>query len=275
VLEKDVEPLGIIMSKPKALIIRTAGTNCDYETAHAFELAGAKPRRVHVNRLINGEVKLSQFDIMAFPGGFSYGDDIASGKILANEIKYKFGDNIRKFALSGKPIIGICNGFQVLVKMGLLPDEEKMHQSATLTYNDSDKFECRWVYLKANQKLKVKNQNFWLKNLPEIIELPVAHAEGKFVVEDKKVLSEIKKNEQIVFQYVDAKGRTAGYPSNPNGSLENIAGICSAKGNIFGLMPHPERCIYKWHHFQRSPQKSSSEYAWGLQIFKNAVDYIK
>ena len=140
------------MKKVKALILRTAGTNCDYETQAAFELCGAFAERVHVNALIEKKDKIFEYDIFAFPGGFSYGDDIASGKILANEIKNKLGDKVKKFALSGRPIIGICNGFQVLVKMGLLPETKAFEQTSTLSYNDSDKFECRWVYLKTEKK---------------------------------------------------------------------------------------------------------------------------
>ncbi|MHB9155004.1 MAG: phosphoribosylformylglycinamidine synthase I [Endomicrobiales bacterium] len=273
------------MATPKAIIIRTAGTNCDRETKAAFELAGAQAERVHINALIRGDKKLSDYQILAVPGGFSYGDDIASGKILANELKYKLGEQLKSFALSGKPIIGICNGFQVLVKMGLLPDPGPFRQSVTLTFNDSDRFECRWIYLKTVQSAKCKVQkkgqkatkvkSLWAKDLPDIITLPVAHGEGKFVTSDKSVLDALEKNGQVVFRYCTAEGKTAAYPANPNGAANGIAGICNEKGNVFGLMPHPERFVYRCQHPGRSGVPGDEVYGWGLQIFKNAVKYIE
>jgi phosphoribosylformylglycinamidine synthase subunit PurQ / glutaminase len=276
--------------KPKACILRTAGTNCDIETAAAFELSGAEAHRVHINSLISGEVKLERFQVLAIPGGFSYGDDIASGKILANEIKYKLADAMREFAVSGKPVIGICNGFQVLVKMGVLPDENTMEQTTTLTLNDSDKFECRWVFLKKVQSSmsKVQSQKqrnrdkgirtaecLWTKGLPEMIQLPVAHGEGKFISRDQKVLDSLEKSGQVVLRYADPAGEPVNYPFNPNGSVNNIAGICNKKGNIFGLMPHPERFVYKWQ-LNKDPQEVNRKpFSWGFQIFKNAVNYCK
>ena len=259
------------MATPKALIIRTAGTNCDFEAQKAFELCGAKAERVHVNELVENASKILSYDIMLVPGGFSYGDDIASGKILANEIKNKLGDKIKKFALSGKPVIGICNGFQVLAKMGLLPDPKLFDQTATLTYNDSGKFECRWVYLK-NEGF-AKNKCLWTKDLPEVIALPVAHGEGKFMAANSKILKEIEDNNQVVFRYVNADGTKANYPADPNGSINAISGICNEKGNVFGLMPHPERYVYALQHPAR--EGFDGEYGWGKKIFQNAVDYLK
>ncbi|MCX5781618.1 MAG: phosphoribosylformylglycinamidine synthase I [Elusimicrobia bacterium] len=256
--------------KPKAIIIRTAGTNCDWETQKALEFSGADAERIHVNQLINKKIKLFDYQILVIPGGFSYGDDIASGKILANEIKCKLGNEIKAFALSGKPILGICNGFQILVKMGLLPDPENIVQTTTLTFNDSDKFECRWINLK-----KEKTQCIWTKTLPEIIPLPVAHGEGKFIAADKKALNALEEKNQIVFRYVNEKGNPGGYPFNPNGAQNNIAGICNIKGNILGLMPHPERFIYRWQHPTRQIKGDGTEAGWGLEIFKNAVNYVK
>ncbi|MCA6070165.1 MAG: phosphoribosylformylglycinamidine synthase I [Endomicrobium sp.] len=261
------------MKKVKVLILRTAGTNCDYETQAAFELCGASAERVHINSLIEKKDKIFKYDILAFPGGFSYGDDIASGKILANEVKNKLGDKIKKFALSGNPVIGICNGFQVLVKMGLLPDPKLFKQISTLSYNDSDKFECRWVYLKTEKKTKNESNCIWTKNLPDIISLPIAHGEGKFIPADKKLLESLNKNNQIVFRYSAKGGGKPDYPLAPNGSIEHIAGICNVKGNVFGLMPHPERYVYALQH----PAKESfdGEYGWGKVIFQNAVDFVK
>ena len=261
------------MKKVKALILRTAGTNCDYETQAAFELCGAAAERVHVNTLIEKKDKIFEYDILAFPGGFSYGDDIASGKILSNEVKNKLGDKVKKFALSGKPIIGVCNGFQVLVKMGLLPDPKIFEQISTLSYNDSDKFECRWVYLKTEKNAKSESKCIWTKNLPDIINLPVAHGEGKFIPKDKRLLEELNKNNQIVFRYCTKNGNEPDYPLDPNGSTEKIAGICNDKGNVFGLMPHPERYVYALQHPAR--EGFDGEYGWGKVIFGNAVEFVK
>lgn len=259
------------MKKIKVIIIRTAGTNCDYELQSAFELCGASADRVHINELIDNKNKILSYDILAVPGGFSYGDDIASGKILSNELKNKLGDNIKKFALSNKPIIGICNGFQVLVKMGLLPQPKEFKQISTLSYNDSNKFECRWVYLKTEKKNE-KSLCIWTKDLPEVISLPVAHGEGKFIA-DEKILAQIEKNSQIVFRYCDKNGQNANYPLDPNGSLNAIAGICNEQGNVFGLMPHPERYVYCLQHPAREGYDGT--YGWGKKIFQNAIEYLK
>jgi phosphoribosylformylglycinamidine synthase len=261
------------MKKVKVLILRTAGTNCDYETQAAFELCGALAERIHINSLIENKNKISEYDILVFPGGFSYGDDIASGKILANEIKNKLGDKIKKFSLSGRPVIGICNGFQVLVKMGLLPDPKLFEQISTLSFNDSDKFECRWVYLKTEKKVKNESNCIWTKKFPDVITLPVAHGEGKFIPVNFKLLEELNKNNQIVFRYSTKNGAIPEYPLAPNGSVEQIAGICNTKGNIFGLMPHPERYMFALQHPSR--EGFDGEYGWGKIIFQNAVDFVK
>jgi len=254
------------MKKPKICILRTAGTNCDKETAFAFYLAGACADLVHINNLVNTKVKLSDYHILALPGGFSYGDDIASGKIFANELKHKLADDLKKFIQDGKLIIGICNGFQILVKSGLLPGNDLLAQEASLIINDSGKFEDRWVHLRIAQ-----NKCVWTKGLPDIIYLPVAHGEGKFIVQDKKVIERLKKNGQVVFQYCNIQGKSSGYPHNPNGALDDIAGICDKTGRILGLMPHPERNI----NLRQHPGWDTDEAGIGLQIFKNGVNYIK
>jgi phosphoribosylformylglycinamidine synthase len=260
------------MKKIKVLILRTAGTNCDYETQFAFELCGAIAERIHINLLIENRNKIFDYNILALPGGFSYGDDIASGKILANELKYKLGDKIKKFALNGNPIIGICNGFQVLSKMGLLPNPKILKQSFTLTYNDSGKFECRWVYLK---KEKVKNCCIWVRNIPNLISLPVAHSEGKFIPINNKLIDILTKKNQIVFRYSTKNGNVAlSYPLSPNGSVGQIAGLCNDNGNVFGLMPHPERYIFALQHPAKA-KINNDEYGWGKLIFQNAVDFMK
>ena len=235
------------MLKPKVCVLRSAGTNCDQETAAAFKLAGAVVELLHINSLVSARRTLDDFHILALPGGFSYGDDVASGKIFANELRFKLVDSLRKFIADGKLIIGICNGFQILVKSGFLPGTRPyrkgqcapvrdLKQDTSLIINDSAKFESRWVYLKPRGSCCV-----WTKGLKKIIYLPVAHGEGKFVVQDKNVLNRLKRNKQIVFQYSDAAGNFSGYPNNPNGSIENIAGICDETGRVFGLMPHPEK----------------------------------
>jgi len=258
------------MKKPKAIVLRTAGTNCDVETAYAFQLAGAETDLVHINRLKEKEKSLQNYQILAIPGGFTYGDDIASGKILANELICTLLEEIKNFVSDGKLIIGICNGFQVLVKAGLLPDFSRDTSSidATLSLNDSGKFEDRWCYLEKSKSVCV-----FTKNLPENIYLPIAHAEGKFIPKNKKILSKLKDNKQIVFRYVNNKGKSSNYPWNPNGSIDNIAGICDKTGRILGMMPHPERHIQLTQHPRWTERKFKE--ADGVAIFKNAVLYCK
>ncbi|MDP3791874.1 MAG: phosphoribosylformylglycinamidine synthase I [Candidatus Omnitrophota bacterium] len=263
------------MPKIKVIVLRTAGTNCDKETAFAFENAGAITELVHINQLTRDEKKLSDYQILAIPGGFSYGDDIASGKILANELKFGIEDDVQKFIKDGKLIIGICNGFQILVKSGLLPNISGDFKSieSTLTLNDSARFEDRWVYLKRGSGGR-RTKCVWTKDMKEIIYLPVAHGEGKFIPKDKKTLEYLKKNGMIVFKYADEYGNTKGFPYNPNGSVENIAGICDKTGRILGLMPHPERHISYLQHprWTRSSHRGDGD---GLAIFENGVEFCK
>ncbi|MCX5665788.1 MAG: phosphoribosylformylglycinamidine synthase I [Candidatus Omnitrophica bacterium] len=265
------------MKKVRVLVLRTAGTNCYKETAFAFEEAGASAELAHINRLSSGEVELSDYQILAIPGGFSYGDDIASGKILANELKYGIEEDIQKFILDGKLIIGICNGFQILVKSGLLPNLSGDFKTieTTLTLNDSAKFEDRWVYLKKSQCHNVtKSHCVWTERIKGTIYLPVAHGEGKFIPKDKKILAQLKRNGLIVFEYADEDGKRKGFPYNPNGSVENIAGICDKTGRIFGLMPHPERHISYLQH-PRWTRQTKREKGDGLAIFKSGVDFAR
>jgi len=213
---------------------------------------------VHVNRFISAEKSLESYQILALPGGFSYGDDIAAGKILANELRCKLNPALKKFIAAGKLIIGICNGFQILVKSGLLPGNDSLEQEASLIINDCGSFRDEWVYLKSQGKC------VWTKDLPEEIYLPIAHGEGKFVVRDNRVLGRLKKNNQIVFKYSD----------NPNGSLEDIAGICDQTGRILGLMPHPERHIDIRQH-PRWAKTSGPRSGDGFLIIRNGVEYAK
>jgi phosphoribosylformylglycinamidine synthase I len=272
-------------NRPKVLILRTAGTNCDIETAFAFETVGAVPELVHINQLIAGKKHIRDYSILALSGGFSYGDDIAAGKILANEMRFRLKGEIKKFLREGKLIIGICNGFQILVKSGLLPGNEALRQEVSLIINDSGKFEDRWVYLRSLRAHELTSsrassrQNIgrcvWTRNMPEVIYLPVAHGEGKFVVADEKILERLRKNGQIVFQYCDAKGGFAGYPENPNGSADHIAGICDETGRILGLMPHPERHREVFQHPRWTRMKTRPAEGDGLQLFRNGVEYVK
>lgn len=253
--------------KPRVLIVRAAGTNCDAETDYAFALAGAKTERVYIDEI--KEHNILDFQILVLPGGFTYGDDIAAGKILANEIKYKLRDKVLKFIEKGNLILGICNGFQILVKCGILPgfDEYFEAQSVSLIINDSERFEDRWVFLKVHNERSV-----FTKGIKSLITLPVAHAEGKFVVKDANILKKIQ--DHIVFQYVDENGEEAGYPQNPNGSVLSIAGITDKTGRILGLMPHPERHISCLQHPLHTREKLNKN-GDGLAIFKNAVSYFK
>lgn len=256
---------------PKVLVLTGYGINCDIETQHAFKLAGARAERVHINDLINGKERLSDYHILSFPGGFSFGDDIASGKVLANMVKYNIGEQIQEFIDLGKLILGICNGFQAMVKMGLLPgfNEDYATQEVTLTYNDSGRFEDRWVHLKANKISKC----VFTKGI-ENIYLPVRHGEGKFVAKNPQVLEKLKRGNHIVFQYVDTEGKSAGYPHNPNGSVNNIAAICDKTGRVFGMMPHPEAFQHRTNHPGWTREELPEEGA-GIAIFRNAVEYVK
>lgn len=229
----------IYMKKPSVCILKTDGTNCDAELFYAFEKFGARPQYVHINQLRNKEKKLKNFQILAFPGGFSYGDDIVSGKILATELTSFFSEELRKFtSRTDTVIIGICNGFQVLIRTGLLPFGHLGKMSATLTNNDSGKFECRWVKIKPE-----KSRCIFLSKEYDAGWTSVNHGEGKLYTDDK-TLEVIEKQNLVVFRYCDEKGNaTQEYPKNPNGSLNAIAGMCDPTGRILGLMPHPEKFV--------------------------------
>ena len=254
------------MAKVRTLILRAPGTNCDIETAFAFQRAGATVSLSHVNQLIRGEERLSDYQILVIPGGFTYGDDISAGKVLANELKLKLGGDVQNFTDSGGLILGICNGFQVLVKAGILPrSPDGREQAITLAANDSGKFECRWVYLKVNED----SPCLFTKGIKSLY-LPVANGEGK-VATHADALSQLN----VVLYYTDEQGNTnAGYPHNPNGSEGDIAGICDTSGRIFALMPHPERHIRGTQHprWTREGAKAQGD---GFQIFLNAVKWAK
>ena len=225
------------MRKPRALVLTGYGINCDYETAHAFNLpaVGGDGVRVHLNDLIAAPQMLRDYQIFAIPGGFSFGDDIASGKVLAVKLRGRLLEPLRAFVEHGRLVLGICNGFQVLVKLGLLPNlEGECRQDVTLTFNDSGHFEDRWVYLKVNPA-----SNCVFTTGVDRVYLPVRHGEGKFIPRDMSTLETLEARHGIVMRYVDKDGQLGGYPWNPNGSVANIAGICDLTGRVFGLMPHP------------------------------------
>jgi phosphoribosylformylglycinamidine synthase I len=259
--------------KPRTLILRTAGVNCDLETAHAFELAGAETEAIHINRLLAEPKLISQFQILAFPGGFSYGDDIAAGKILANQIHHHLADTVRSFVAAGKPIIGICNGFQVLVKTDLLPGSVggRTAQSATLAHNDCGRFIDRWINLAPRA-----GKCIWTQDLPAMLELPIAHGEGKFVPADESVRKALWENGQVALVYAKGDGSAASgcSPDNPNGSTDDIAGVCDPTGLIFGLMPHPERYVSPFQHFAWTRKQPLEQEGVGLKIFRNAVKHV-
>lgn len=254
------------MSKVRTIILRAPGTNCDVETAFAFEQAGAEVTTVHVNQLIRGEQRLADYQIMVVPGGFTYGDDISAGKVLANELRLKLGEDITRFVDNGGLILGICNGFQVLIKAGILP--KLANEGApllTVAANDSGRFECRWVHLRVNRE----SPCVFTRGIDRM-ELPVAHGEGK-VIADPGVLPELN----VVLYYTDENGNNeAGYPYNPNGSVANIAGICDASGRIFALMPHPERHIRGTQHPQWT-RHGAKKWGDGFQVFLNAVEWVR
>ena len=251
--------------KPNALVVRAAGTNCDRETVHALALAGADSQSVHINQLLNGHVRLHPFHMIVVPGGFSYGDDISAGKVLANEFRLKLHDQLTRFIESKKPVIGVCNGFQILVKAGLLPGFQAVDnvQSVTLALNDSNRFQCEWTKLKHE-----KSAASWLNGLTASLELPIAHGEGKFLTAGPKILETLKKNKQIVFRYD---------PVNPNGSENAIAGICNKAGNVVGLMPHPERFVSRYQHpnWTNRPTRQGTEFGDGYGFWEKAVAYAK
>ncbi len=254
------------MSKVKVLVIRAPGTNRDYDAIFALEQAGAEVSLVHVNQLVRREYNLFDFSVFMIPGGFSYGDDVASGKIFANELKLKLGDEVPRFVNDGRLVLGVCNGFQVLVKSGLLPPVAKGETPrVTLTNNDSNKFECRWVYLKVNPE----SACVFTRGMDGMY-VPVAHGEGKFTGD----LTTINPVNEVVY-YTDENGkRNAGYPWNPNGSDRDIAGICDDSGRIFGMMPHPENHVVGTQH-PRWTRLGIKQYGDGFPVFQNAVKWAK
>jgi len=256
--------------KTRAIVLTGFGINCDRETEHALIRSGADAQRVHLNDIIEAPDMLDQYHIFAVPGGFSFGDDVASGRILANRLRYRLGDPLKQFVNAGKLIIGICNGFQVLVKMGILPMfEGEFVQEVTLTHNDSGRFENRWVNLAVDPGTRC----VWLEGI-ESIELPIRHGEGKFVPRDDAVLERLRTEGHVAVRYARPDGAPANtkFPANPNGSIDDIAGICDPSGRVLGLMPHPEAYVHRTNH-PAWTRTSLPEEGRGLQVFRNAVAY--
>lgn len=262
------------------------GINCDRETAAVFDMVGGTSERLHVNNLVQGNRSLEEFDILAVPGGFSFGDHLGSGRLLGNRLRFALRDQLQTFVNSGKPIIGICNGFQALVKTGLLPGPESaslepdLIQRASLTLNNTGRYEDRWVTLEFDSE----SPCIWTKGIQRI-ECPVRHGEGRFVMPTDADLDRLSTNHQLTVRYVDPLTESGSglsddllpFPLSPNGSMRNIAGICDPTGLVFGLMPHPEAFYTMWLHPEHTSMNLEDD-QWegsGLQIFRNAVEYVR
>ncbi len=268
----------------KVCILRIEGTNCEQETYESFKRLGAKPKMVHLKQLTSTDIrenerrKLSDFQILMIPGGFASGDYIRAGAIFAARMKSKLSQQLVNFVENGHPMGGICNGFQVLVELGLLPAFGKImsrYPEAVLATNASDRFECRPTLLKHENSGRCAFTNKIPKG--KVILAPCAHAEGQFLFtkeKEKELLSQLIDNDQIVFRYVDENGEYAGYPWNPNGSLYNIAGICNNEGNVFGMMPHPERVFYRYTHPDWVRQNEHDWVGDGRAVFESVLDYV-
>ena len=264
----------------KALVLTGNGTNCEMEMAHGCRLGGADVVDiVHISRLLAGEVCLDGYHFLNLPGGFLDGDDLGSARANATRLRHartpsgaSLFDQIRSFIADGKLILGICNGFQLLVKLGLVPDlAGAAAQETTLTFNDSGRFEDRWVYLRVNDQ----SPCVFTRGLKRLY-LPVRHGEGKFLVRDPEVLAQLRAHHCIVVQYSDAACQqpTTQYPLNPNGAIEGIAGVCDRTGRVFGMMPHAEGYLHYTNH-PRWTREQLPEEGDGVAIFRNAVEYIR
>src|SRR6266566_3666612 len=270
---------------PRALVLRAPGINCDRETAQACRLVGFETDLLHINQLLKTPERLLDYHFLVIPGGFSYGDYLGSGTLLAKNLVIHLGKQLQQFIDEGRLVLGICNGFQVLVRARLLPGKENISLNASqvpvtsLTNNASAQFECRWITLSAQP-----GPCIFTRGIDHPIELPVAHGEGQFVLADPALLSVLQENGQIPLVYTMNAGQISpssatshfssliSYPNNPNGSVGNVAGVCNAQGNVFGLMPHPERYLHALQHPQR---RSTQGHGDGLFIFKNAYEYAK
>jgi len=254
------------MATPRALVLRAAGINCDEETAFAWEMAGGQAERIHVNRLIESPELLDSFQILTVPGGFSYGDAIASGTILGWQLAHGLGDPIRRFIDRGGVVLGVCNGFQVLVRAGMLPGPG-CEVPVTLALNASARYEDRWVRVRAEQS------NCIFFEPGEEFDYPVAHGEGQFAVADAGALAALKSQGRIALCYVDTAGGEPQYPANPNGSIGAVAGLTDGTGRVLGLMPHPERNLFSSSHPQWT--RSGNAESDGPRIFQRAIRHFQ
>jgi phosphoribosylformylglycinamidine synthase len=255
------------MATPNVLILRAPGTNCDEEAQHAFQLAGANADRVHINRLRENPSLLRHYQILMIPGGFSYGDDVAAGKIFANQLAAFLSDEVRTFRDAEKLILGVCNGFQVLLKAGVLIPPDDDGPMATLAHNTQG-YQDRWLHLKVTS-----NKSPFLKGIQRM-EIPMAHGEGNFVCRKEWILQGLEQTGQLVLKYIHPTGEPAkGFPDNPNGSQADVAGVCDMTGRVLGLMPHPERHILPTQHprWTRDGLKPEGD---GMQLFRNAVEFF-
>lgn len=268
------------MPRPRVLILRAPGTNCDQETAFAFKKAGAETTALHINRLVENPRLFSEFQILCLPGGFSYGDDLAAGRILGVQLRVHLAEHLRAFKDAGKLVLGICNGFQILIQTGLLFDEDSSGNGAnelpaTLTFNDSGRFEDRWIHLRI-----ASDRCVFFRGIEKMY-LPIAHGEGKFVPRDNGVLASLESRGQLVLRYTPANGapveRSANgllsFPINPNGAIADVAGVCDTTGRVCGLMPHPERHIDPTQHPRWTRGEAGAE-GDGFAVFRNAVKFF-
>lgn len=265
-------------------ILRTSGTNCDRETKRAFEEGGVQAEVRRSTQITNKD--LDKYHALVFPGGFSYGDYVRAGAIWAQEIKARLGRGIQRFVNDGKPILGICNGFQVLVEIGLLPaiHGNSEYPEMALATNLSARYECRWVA--QNEFLYVKHENrgncVFTREIPlgKLLQIPIAHTEGRILFPETNktlIMQELVKNDQLVFRFVDSLGTypDGRYPANPNGSMYDITGLCNPQGNVLGLMPHPERAIYSWQLPEFSLHTEHKKYGDGMLIFLSVIRYLE
>ena len=254
------------MTQPQVLIVQATGTNRDSDAAAAVEQAGGMPTVLHVNELQADPARLQTYQMLVLPARFSYGDALGAVRLLAIDMRWLFQHAIGRFVESGKPVIGICNGFQALVKSGWLPGPPEDSQRATLTRNLSNRFECRWVWLEPNPH----SPCVFTRGLTARITCPVAHGEGRFVPRDEAVLASLLERQQIALTYTTRDGGAPDYPANPNGSTADIAGICNESGNVFGLMPHPEDHIVPEQHPRRTRGERGNL---GLALFERGISY--
>jgi phosphoribosylformylglycinamidine synthase I len=262
----------------RVCVMRVGGTNCDAETERAFRELGLQAETKHLNELVK-QRNLLDYHVLVFPGGFSYGDYVRAGAIFARRLSAKLGKELKTFVDQGRPIMGICNGFQVLVEEGLLPGFEGISASpeVVLAANTPQGYNCRWVYLKQENKGKC----IFTNKIPpgKVLYIPVAHSEGRFLLpkeKEQKLIETLYEKDMIVFRYCDKNGNYAQgeYPTNPNGSVHDIAGICNKEGTIFGLMPHPERALYWWQQPDWTRQNNMPQYTDGKLVFDGLTEYL-